>query len=206
MPDLNITITVDGADAHVCGGMCDCPKAITRAQTAIDSDRAEHDVPARGLSERLHGMRNGAPGPDWFDAMAQQAETLEARAAAADNPASGALAAWAARCDASDAATPAQRFAALDATIETTVMDLARAEILPPDHLSDVDMDARQSLVFVGDQMFVAALHGASAPTARYRVTTSTQDDTGPSSERITADLNEVRAWLLAWCVATMHH
>lgn len=206
MPDLNIIITVDGAAGHVCGGMCDCPRAIARYQDAIDTDRAEHGTPPRGLSERLHGMRNGAPGPDWFDAMAQQAQTLEARAAAADQPGTGALAAWAARCDASDAATPAQRFDALDATIETTVMDLARAELLPPDHLSDVDLDARQSLVFVGNHLFTATLHKPDAPAARYRITTSTRDDTGPSSERITADLNEVRAWLLAWCVAAMYH
>jgi hypothetical protein len=213
VPDLNITITVDGATAHVCGGMCDCPKAITRAQNAIDTDRAEHGTQPRGLSERLHGMRHGAPGPEWFDAMTEQAQTLEARAATAvlpdvivrDAPASQ-VAAWAARSDALDAAMPAQRFAALDGAIMSTVMDLARAELLPPDHVSDADLDARQSLVFVGEHLFTAALHGEDAPAARYRVTTSTQDETGPRTERITADLNEVRAWLLAWCVAAMYH
>jgi hypothetical protein len=213
VPDLNITITVDGADAHVCGSMCDCSRAIARYQEAIDSDRAEHGTQPRGLSERLLGMRNGAPRHEWFVGMAQQAEILEARAASAvlpdvivrDAPASQ-VAAWAASCDASDAAMPAQRFAALDAAITSTVKDLERAELLPPNYVSDADLDARQSLVFVGNHLFTAALHGQNAPAARYRVTTSTQDETGPSSDRITADLNEVRAWLLAWCVAAMYH
>ena len=72
--------------------------------------------------------------------------------------------------------------------------------------MSDADLDARQSLVFVSDHLFTAALHGEDAPASRYRITTSTQDENGPHSERITADLNEVRAWLLAWCVAAMYH
>ena len=209
MPDLNITITVDGATAHVCGGMCDCPKAITRAQNAIDTDRAERGTQPRGLSERLRGMRHGAPGPEWFDAMAQRADVLEtacgmretARDVVADT--SGArteAATWAARCDADDAMTLRQRAAALHDAVEATVRDLERAELILIDHEYVHDANVGESLVWAGNLKFVAGMTGQlDTPATHYLIRTSRDDDDEPGTERTTNNLAEVRAWLLAW-------
>lgn len=209
MPDLNITITVDGADAHVCGPDCDCPRALARTQVAIDAARVEDGREPRPLSKRLHAMRHATPEPEWFDVVSFQAQQLEDLAALQqrDTSAGTQAAEWAAAADAADASTPTQRRDMLRDAIAATARDLERAELLPfnSEHTYDPDMEI--SRVYAGTQVFAAEMTGAlDTPAAHYVVTTSDEVDRDAATERFTTDLNEVRAWLLAWCVAAMYH
>jgi hypothetical protein len=204
MPTLNLTITLDGAElTHTCGPLCDCPRAMAATQMAIDEDRAERAAAPRPLSERLRGMRNADPEPEWFDQVAYQAELLENR----DPSGAGAeAAAWAARTDAEDARTPTQRRDALRDAVAATVADLQRAQLLPVDHEYAYDPRAEISRVYAGSKIFAAELTGAKdTPAAHYVVTTSDETDDDGASERFTTDLNAVRAWLLAWAAAPRH-
>jgi hypothetical protein len=206
MPDLKITIELPNSwDAHVCGGMCDCPKAIARAQAALDADRAQRGAEPRPLSERLHGMRNATPEPDWFDSVAFQAQQLEDLRdiqQAAAGPAVEQAARWA---NAADTATPDQRRDMLREALGATVRDLELAELLPVDYQYAYDPIAEISRVYAGIQVFAAELSGAlDASDAHYAVTTSDVPG-GPVIQRLTADLNEVCAWLLAWACVSRH-
>lgn len=211
MPHLDITIRLDGAKlTHDCGPNCDCPRAIARTQQAIDWDRNERGADPRALSERLRGMRNGSPEPEWFDAMAQRADTLETACGIRASDAGAEAADWVARCDAEDAMTPAQRGEALRRTIEVTVRDLERASLVPLDHEYVYDANVGESLVWAGNRKFVADMTGSlDTPARHYRVTTSddgaAEGTDGSRNERTTIDLAEVRAWLLAWAAAGVY-
>jgi hypothetical protein len=207
MPDLKITIELPNSwNAHVCGGMCDCPKAIARAQAALDADRAQRGAEPRPLSERLHGMRNATPEPDWFDSVAFQAQQLE-DLRDIQKTAGAQAAAWAASADAHDAATHSQRRDVLRDAVEATVRDLERAELLPVDHEYNYEPNAEISRVYAGTKVFAAELTGAlDTPAAHYVVTTSDEaDDDDDAAERFTTDVNAVRAWLLAWACVSRH-
>jgi hypothetical protein len=201
MPHLDITIRLNGAELmHDCGPNCDCPLAIARTQQAIDWDRAERGAEPRALSERLRAMRHGTPEPEWFDAMAQRADVLETACGIRTPDAGAEAAAWAAQCDAEDSATPAQRAAALHRTIEITVADLERAQLVPIDHEYVHDANVGESLVWAGNLKFVASMTGSlDTPARHYQVTTSDDKYDEPGDTRTTLDLAEVRAWLLAW-------
>jgi hypothetical protein len=210
MPHLDITIRLDGAVlTHDCGPNCDCPRAIARTQQAIDWDRSERGAEPRALSERLRGMRNGTPEPEWFDAMAQRADVLETACGIAAEMARGAgaeAAAWAARCDTEDARTPQQRATAMHAAIKATVRDLERAHLIPLDHEYVYDANVGESLVWAGNRKFVAAMTGElDTPAAHYLVTTSSDADDEPGTERTTNNVDEVRAWVLAWSAAAVY-
>lgn len=208
----SITITIsDDRDPHVCDPMCDCPTALYRTQAAIDTARREDRAQPRGLSERLQAMRYAAPTTAWFEEMALEAARLETMAATSrvrdwilrDHPDSDA-AVWAAECDAADAMTPTESAAALHRTIEATVRDLERAQLLPIDHECVHDAMG-DSLVWAGNRKFKACMTGSlDTPARNYLVTTSRDDDDEPGAERITNNLADVRAWLLAWGVATV--
>lgn len=109
---------------------------------------------------------------------------------------------WAARCEASDAATPAVRLTALYAAVSDTILILERAQLLPADH--EHGPNAWEAyLCTVGNQRFAAAMTGSlDTPARHYIVTTTSDDEEGPGVERFTMDLNQVRAWLLSWAVA----
>ncbi len=203
MPHLDITIRLNGAElTHECGPNCDCPQAIARTQQAIDWDRAERGAPARDLSERLRAMRHGTPEPEWFDAMAQRADVLETACgmkAEASDPGAEA-AAWAAQCDADDAASPAERLRAMYAEVENTVADLERSSLIPVDHEHDIDTKLGEARVFAGNLRFTVCMSGSlDIPARHYLVMTSADDDDEPGDERTTNNLADVRAWLLAW-------
>lgn len=202
MPHLDITIRLDGAElTHDCGPNCDCPRAIARTQQAIDWDRNERGAEPRALSERLRAMRHGSPEPEWFDAMAQRADVLETACGmnAEANGAGDQAAAWVASCDAEDAMTPAERAAALQRTIEATVRDLERAELLPLDH-EYVHNPMGDSVVWAQHLKFTANMTGSlDTPARHYQVTTSDDRYDEPGDTRTTIDLAEVRAWLIAW-------
>lgn len=206
MPHLDITIRLNGAElTHDCGPNCDCPRAIARTQQAIDWDRNERGAEPRALSERLRAMRQGSPEPEWFDAMAQRADVLETACGITASDAGAEASDWAARCDADDAMTPTQSAAALHRTIEATVRDLERAQLLPIDHECVHDAMG-DSLVWAGNRKFKACMTGSlDTPARHYLVTTSRDDDDEPGDERTTMDLAEVRAWLLAWGAAGVY-
>lgn len=209
MPDLHITIDLpDSWAAHVCGPDCDCPRALARTQVAIDAARVEDGREPRLLSQRLRRMRNATPEPEWFDAVAFQAQQLEDLAALqrSDGDTGTQAARWAADADAADNATPTQRRDMLRDAIAATVRDLERAKLLPFNSEHTYDPAAEISGVYAGTKVFAAELTGAlDTPAAHYVVTTADEADDEAAAERFTTDLNAVRAWLLAWACAPRH-
>lgn len=209
MPHLDITIRLDGAElTHDCGPTCDCPRAIARTQQAIDWDRSERGAEPRDLSERLRAMRHGSPEPEWFDAMAQRADVLETACGikAEQGDAGAQAAAWAAQCDADDAATPAERLKAMHAAVEATVSDLERANLIPIDHELDIDRNRGEANVWARNLRFTVGMTGSlDKPARHYLVITSRDDDDKPGDDRTTNNLAEVRAWLLAWGAAAVY-
>lgn len=216
MPDLTITIpaftlTLEGANVttkHECEPECDCPTALARVQLAIDTDRRRNGVQQRPLSGRIYEMRNAAPPSSWFDDIGYEVSLIETVHTNLSSKAADDAAAWAARCEASDAATPAERAAALHTTVEGVVADLARAELLPVDH--EYAMSAGESRVYSGNLRFHAAMTGAlDAPAAHYVITTfdddGDPDNDGSGVERFTTDLGAVRSWLIAWAAAATY-
>ena len=208
LPYLDITIRLNGAElTHDCGPTCDCPRAIARTQKAIDWDRSERGSEPRALSERLRAMRQGTPEPEWFDAMAQRADVLETACGmnAEARDAGAQAAGWAAQCEAEDAMTPGERAAALHRTIEATVADLERAELIPIDHEYVHDFMG-ESLVWARNLKFKASMTGSlDTPATHYLVTTSSDADDVRDGERTTNNLDQVRAWLLAWGAKTVY-
>lgn len=233
MPDLNITITVDGATAHVCGGMCDCPKAVARAQEAIDADRAQHGGKPRRLSERIRGMRNGAPSEQWFDVVGREADRLEdlldrerdhteaanARILELQSRAYQAAGTIPSIVPPVAAPGPLPMASNMDAAlvlmlrsaVAHTVDILQRAECLPSGH--ELVMITNGAHLYGGPNVFVVRLaddEPGNPPTGRFVVFTTDDDadGTGPGDamfQRFTNDLDDVRAWLTAWSVAIVH-
>lgn len=233
MTDVNITITVDapGGTAHVCGGMCDCPKAIARAQEAIDTDRAQHGREPRALGERIRGMRNAAPAEQWFDTIAYQADRLtdlldrerghteaanarilelQSRAYQAASTIPSAT-----QQPAPGTATPlpvatnmhAALVMMLMSTVEHTLTILELAELLPKGHRIMQMTDGAR--LYAGALMFVARVTDGEVreSAGQFAVTMTTEPTTGSfdTDDRTTTDLDDVRAWLTAWAVAIVH-
>lgn len=203
MNDLSITITLTGAGtAHVCGPDCDCPRAIARTQTAIDTARTQDGCEPRPLAERLRSMRNGAPEPEWFDTMAYQAERLQdlldrerdhvtaqyrtqlaARTASADLP-------------------MGPDFVSLWNALEETVDILRMGELLPDDAELVRAGAAGTVSLYSGPYKFqVQFIEAGPVKAAQYHVTT-TSEITGEdawNTERYTIGLDHVRAWCVAF-------
>lgn len=203
MNDLNITITLTGAGtAHVCGTTCDCPRAIATAQAAIDADRTARGAEPRPLADRIRGMRHAAPAPEWFDAMAYQAERLQdlldrerdhvtaqyrtqltARTASADLP-------------------TGPDFVSLWNALEETVDILRMGELLADDAELVHDGAAGTVSLYSGPYKFQAKfIEAGPVKAAQYYVTT-TSEITGEdawNTERYTIGLDHVRAWCVAF-------
>jgi hypothetical protein len=230
--DLNITITVDGATAHVCGGMCDCPKAIARAQEAIDADRAQHGGMPRRLSERIRGMRNAAPSERWFDVVGREADRLEDlldRERGYTQAANARILELQSRAYQASATIPsivpsaptgplpmasnmdAALVLMLRSTVAHTVDILRRAECLP--ELHELVMITNGAHLYAGPAPFVVRLaddQTDNPPAGRYVVFTTDENADGSEPgdavfQRFTNDLDDVRAWLTAWAVAIAH-
>lgn len=203
MNDMSITITLTGAGtAHVCDPDCDCPRALARTQTAIDTARTQDGHEPRPLAERLRSMRNAAPEPEWFDTMAYQAERLQdlldrerdhvtaqyrtqlaARTASADLP-------------------MGPDFVSLLNTLEDTDDMLRTAQLLPDDAELVHDRTAGTVSLYTGPYKFVARfIEAGPIKAAQYQVTTwhIVQDDDEPLTERFTVGVDHVRAWCVAW-------
>lgn len=204
----SITISISGdGDAHICGPDCDCPTALAQTQAAIDAARREDGAQPRSLSERIHGMRHAAPTTAWFEEMALEAERLETMAATSkvrdwilrDHPDSDA-AVWAAECDAADAATPAERAMQMRNAIEATVRLLDRAAVLGTDHEFIWVAESGEARVHFGVHRFVVTPHDRSAARhGSYIVTTDDETEPSDHGQRVSVDVQEIRAWLVAW-------
>lgn len=114
-------------------------------------------------------------------------------------------AAWAASCEALDAASPTERLAALQALVETTVNHLERAGLMPADYEYVPDTNVGELRITAGNRQFTAGMTGSlDIPAAHFIVTTTDDDDTASATERTTIDLGAVRAWLMSWSVAAL--
>lgn len=199
MNDMSITITLTGAGtAHVCNTMCDCPRAIARYQDAIDTDRAQRGDEPRPLAERLRGMRNGAPEPEWFDTMAYQAERLQDLLVREREHVTAQY-----RAQLATAAPPLPiglDFVSLWGVLKDTVEMLRTADMLPDDAELEHDGPAGIATLHTGPFKFVARfIEAGPIKAAQYQVTTWRAVEDEPATERFTIGLDHVRAWCVAW-------
>lgn len=137
-----------------------------------------------------------------FDAWlaAHDAETVRSALNTATPGAQAA--AWAASCEALDAASATERLAALHRVMDATVDDLERAELVPDDYEYVPDTNVGEFRILTGNLQFRAGMTGSlDTPAAHFIVTTSDDDDPGIAMERTTTDLGQVRAWLMSWTV-----
>lgn len=188
MPDMKITIpgftiTVHDAEItpeHACGPNCDCPAALARTQQAIDTARAQDGLPGRPLSERLHAMRHATPDSAWFEHAATEARQLETSRTPDDRP--------------------RDQIKAMHETVRDTVLDLERADLIPTDHEYTYVSGMQECHVYTGNLRFIVGMTGMSdTPANCYVVSTSSDADDEPVTERFADDVGVVRAWLLAW-------
>jgi hypothetical protein len=122
----------------------------------------------------------------------------------APNPAAQA-AAWAASCEALNAASATERLAALQAAVEATVHDLDRAGLLPADYECVPDTNVGELRILTGNLQLRAGMTGSlDTPAAHFLVTTSDDDDEQAATERTTTDLGAVRAWIMRWSVTAL--
>ena len=111
-------------------------------------------------------------------------------------------AAWAASCEALDAASATERLVALHRVMDATVDDLERAELVPDDYQYTPRLSIGEFRILTGNLEFRAGMTGSlDTPAAHFIVTTSDDDDPGIAMERTTTDLGQVRAWLMSWTV-----
>lgn len=144
--------------------------------------------------------------PAAIDALRAYAKSPAEIAALEAEPTPAAQAAeWAAACEALDAASPAVRLAALQATVEATVNDLERAGLVPADYEYVPDTNVGEFRILTGNLQLRATMTGTlDTPAAHFIVITSDDDDPGVAMERTTTDLGAVRAWIMSWTVAAL--
>lgn len=202
IPSFTITLPEQLDAAHTCDPTCGCPAAVARAQLAIDTDRAEHGAPARSLRDRVAGMRNAAPPADWFDQVARDVDVMQdqldrerAHTAAANRRIIDLQA------ERRGARGPLN---AMLAAVSDALYVLRLAELLPASMDYAPDETWERARLYIGNLRLDVEMTGSlDTPAGEYLVTASDESaEDSHISQRSTADLDELRAWVTAWVMS----